>query len=203
MAEPPVLTIRREWSRPTRDMVAKFADTPSGFVVDALGRSGALDYGIRPVFPPKPFVGSALTVSTTARDNLTPYAALKVAKSGDVMLIATGDFTNASVVGDLIIGMMRNAGIVAVITDGLARDIAGITDVGIPVSLAASLPIPHSSTVREPLACRSLLAAWSSVRATSLLAIRMASSWCRTRAHRTFLSNLMSFDRKRRQSMRP
>lgn len=132
MAEPPALTIRRAWPRPGADMLARWRGTPSGFAVDALGRAGALAHDIRPVWEGGPFVGSALTVWTTPRDNLAPYAALTVARPGDVMLIATGAAEGFSVVGDLIIGMMRNCGIVAVVTDGLVRDVPGIRDVGIP-----------------------------------------------------------------------
>jgi 4-hydroxy-4-methyl-2-oxoglutarate aldolase len=133
MANAPALTMRRDWARPQAADLKKLAGTPTGYVVDALGRSGALDQGIRRVFECAPFIGSALPVGTTARDNLAPYAALKVAKPGDVMMIATGDFLGASVIGDLIIGMMRNCGIVAAVTDGLVRDVPGIRDVGIPV----------------------------------------------------------------------
>jgi 4-hydroxy-4-methyl-2-oxoglutarate aldolase len=132
MAEPPALTLRRDWSRPGSEVLARWHGTPSGFAVDALGRSGALAHDIRPVWDGGPFVGSALTVWTTPRDNLAPYAALTVAKPGDVMLIATGETEGFSVVGDLIIGMMRNCGVVAVVTDGLVRDVPGIRDVGIP-----------------------------------------------------------------------
>ena len=133
MAEPPALTIRRDWPRAKPETIARFKDTPSGFVTDALGRAGALDHEIRPVWAGGAFVGSALPVWTTPRDNLAPYAALSVAKPGDVMLVATGRADGFSILGDLIIGMMRNSGIVAVVTDGLVRDVQGIREVGIPV----------------------------------------------------------------------
>jgi 4-hydroxy-4-methyl-2-oxoglutarate aldolase len=62
-----------------------------------------------------------------------PYAALQEAQPGDVLMITTGDYERAAVVGDLLVGMAKNCGIVAVITDGLVRDIAGLEEVGIPV----------------------------------------------------------------------
>jgi len=49
------------------------------------------------------------------------------------MVIATGAAEGFSVIGDLVVGMMRNCGIVAVVTDGLVRDVAGIREAGIPV----------------------------------------------------------------------
>jgi 4-hydroxy-4-methyl-2-oxoglutarate aldolase len=127
------ITIRRHFSRPSATQLQRFAGMPSGWVVDARGRRGALDHRIRPLLAGTPFVGSALTVSTVARDNLVPYAALQEAQPVDVLMIATGDYERAAVVGDLLVGMAKNCGIVAVITDGLVRDIAGLEDVGIPV----------------------------------------------------------------------
>lgn len=146
MAEPHALTIRRDWPRPDPDAIDAFRNVPTGFVVDALGRSGALDHRIRPVWDGPAFVGAVLPVWTTARDNLAPYAAIRFAMPGDVMMIATDEFAAAAVIGDLIIGMMKNAGIVAAITDGLVRDVQGIIDVGIPVfscGLTPNSPFKH------------------------------------------------------------
>ena len=67
------------------------------------------------------------------RDNLAPYAALETARPGDVILIRTGAFMDSSVVGDIFVGMARNGGVAAVVTDGVVRDIPGIDAVGIPV----------------------------------------------------------------------
>ena len=75
--------IRRSFPRPDRDLVDGFRGVPTGFVVDALGRRGALDYAIRPVHDAGAFVGTALTCWTIPRDNLTPYVALSVAEPGD------------------------------------------------------------------------------------------------------------------------
>jgi 4-hydroxy-4-methyl-2-oxoglutarate aldolase len=155
MAEPPPLTIRRDWARPDPGAIEALRGLPTGFVVDALGRSGALDHRIRPIWDGPAFIGAALPVWTSARDNLAPYAALKSARAGDVMMIATGVFEGASVIGDIIIGMMRNAGIVAAVTDGLVRDVQGIVEVGIPVyarGLSPNSPFKHGpGTVGLPV----------------------------------------------------
>jgi 4-hydroxy-4-methyl-2-oxoglutarate aldolase len=146
MAEPHALTIRRNWHRPDAARLDAFRGIATGFVADALGREGAIDHRIRPVWDGPAFVGTALPVATTARDNLAPYAALRFSKPGDVMMIATGDFETASVTGDIMIGMMRNAGIVAAVTDGLARDVEGIIEVGIPIyarGLSPNSPFKH------------------------------------------------------------
>lgn len=129
----PILRIRRDWPRPDLALLAPFRDAPTGFVVDARGRRGALDHRIRPVTRAARFAGTALTVWTRARDNLAPYAALDRARPGDVLAVATDGYEVASVVGDLLVGMARNCGIVAVVTDGLVRDVPGLDEVGIPV----------------------------------------------------------------------
>lgn len=129
----PMLTIRRDWLRAEPATIARFHGTPTGWLVDAMGREGALHHSIHAVWNGPAFVGSALPVWTSARDNLAPYAALTVARPGDVVLVATRFFDQGSIVGDVMVGMFRNAGVVAVVTDGLVRDVAGLRAVGLPV----------------------------------------------------------------------
>ena len=49
------------------------------------------------------------------------------------MVIETGDHEQSSVVGDILLGVARNKGVVACVTDGMVRDIDGIDELGIPV----------------------------------------------------------------------
>lgn len=132
MADEPVLTIRGA-ARPHAALLARFADLPTGVVVDAMGRRGALAPGIRPITAAQRFVGVALTVWTAPSDNLAIYAAIAEARPGDALLVTNGGDATASVVGDLALGMARNAGVVGLVTDGYARDVAGLDRVGVPV----------------------------------------------------------------------
>jgi 4-hydroxy-4-methyl-2-oxoglutarate aldolase len=127
------LTVRRNFPRPSAETLARLDGVPTGWVVDANGRSGALDYRVRPLTKARRFCGVALTVATRPRDNLAPYAAIEYAKPGDVMVVAANAYEEASVVGDILVGMARNKGIVAIVTDGMVRDIDGLDGVGIPV----------------------------------------------------------------------
>lgn len=140
MAEPPKLKIRKSFQRPDAAEIDAFRDAPSGWVVDALGRRGALPHWIRPISEKTRFVGTALTVRTRPVDNLAPYAALKFAVPGDVLVVAADGSEAASVLGDILLGMARNAGIVAAVTDGLVRDVTGINQVGIPTFARALSP---------------------------------------------------------------
>lgn len=135
--DPPLLTIRGSFARPAAAAVAALAGTPSGHLVDALGGHGALDYRIKPVTQGPPaahaFCGVALTCDCGPADNLAVFAALEAVRPGDVIVAATDAFTGCAVVGDLLLGMARNAGAVAFVTDGLVRDLDGIEAVAIPV----------------------------------------------------------------------
>jgi 4-hydroxy-4-methyl-2-oxoglutarate aldolase len=141
---PPALTVRRNFRRPATALVDRLRGVPTGWIVDANGRRGALDYRIRPLTAAKRFCGVALTVYSRPRDNLAPYAAIEHAQAGDVMVVSTEAYEEASVVGDVLLGMARNQGIGALVTDGMVRDIDGLNAVGIPVFARGLSPnSPH------------------------------------------------------------
>jgi 4-hydroxy-4-methyl-2-oxoglutarate aldolase len=130
---PPAITIRKTFSRPDSADVAALTGVPSGYVVDARGRKGALDHHIRPLTDNTAFCGVAVTVQTRPRDNLACWTALEACKPGDVLVIACNNYEEASVIGDVFVAMAKNNGVVACVTDGMVRDIAGINEVGVPV----------------------------------------------------------------------
>jgi 4-hydroxy-4-methyl-2-oxoglutarate aldolase len=136
----PLLTIRRRYPRPSPTELAAFAGVPTGFVVDALGGSGALDHRIKPIGTSAPnFAGVALTCHAGPADNLAVFGALTVAQPGDVVLAAAA-FDAAAVTGDLLLGMLKNRGAIAFVTDGCVRDVAGIRAVGLPCFAAGVTP---------------------------------------------------------------
>ncbi|MCG8355582.1 MAG: 4-hydroxy-4-methyl-2-oxoglutarate aldolase, partial [Kiloniellales bacterium] len=107
MAEAAKLTIRKDFPRPTEAALEPFRDAPTGWVADAQGRRGAICHRIRPLTKTARFVGTALTVQSRPADNLAPYAALKFARPGDVLMVATDDCETAAVMGDVLLGMAR------------------------------------------------------------------------------------------------
>ncbi|HEX9852669.1 MAG TPA: RraA family protein, partial [Woeseiaceae bacterium] len=139
--DPPLLTIRRNFPRPQSEVIAAFANVPTGHAVDAMGGRGALDYRIKPLTPTTSvMVGVAITCHCGPADNLALFAALDAATSGDILVAATDSFTATSVTGDLLMGMARNRGILGLVTDGLVRDLVGIIGVGLPVYCAGLTP---------------------------------------------------------------
>ncbi len=133
MASDSAVTIRRPIKRATPALVKALAGYPTGNFTDIQGRRGALSAAIKPLFPSAPVIGSALTVRAGPGDNLAPYLAVGVLAPGDVLVIATGGWTGSAVLGDLMAGFFKNAGAVAVVTDGMARDLKGLTGVGLPI----------------------------------------------------------------------
>jgi 4-hydroxy-4-methyl-2-oxoglutarate aldolase len=136
----PIITVRRSWGRPEPALVERFRDRPSGNVSDAAGRGGALAPNIKPVTPSHRFVGTALTIDCGRHDNLAFWAALESVRPGDVMMVATHGHDGCAVVGDLIISFARNRGAVAVVTDGMVRDLEGLAGIGVPVFAAGVRP---------------------------------------------------------------
>ena len=135
--DPPLLSIRRRFSRPPPDQIARFRDVPTGHLVDAMGGRGCLPHVIKPLFQDQPhMVGIALTCHAGPADNLAVFGALHVAAAGDVLIAATDAFTRTAVTGDLLLGMARNRGVVGFVTDGLVRDLPGLRAVGLPIFCA-------------------------------------------------------------------
>lgn len=139
--DPPLLTIRRDFPRPTPQEMAGFSGVPTGYAVDAMGGRGALDYRIKPLAPATSILaGVAVTCHCGPADNLALFAALAIAGPGDILVAATDGFTATAVTGDLLMGMARNRGLLGLVTDGLVRDVAGILGVGLPVYCAGITP---------------------------------------------------------------
>lgn len=127
------VTVHRNIERIDDEFISSVSKYPTGYFTDIQGRRGGLDFDIHPMFNALPVYGTAVTVKTVPDDNLSPYVALEILKPGDVLVIANGGWTGSAVVGDLIVGMYRNAGVTAIVTDGLVRDIQGLERCGVPV----------------------------------------------------------------------
>jgi 4-hydroxy-4-methyl-2-oxoglutarate aldolase len=137
ITDPPQLKIRRGFKRPQTELLSGFAGVPTGYLVDAMGGRGCIDYRIKPlVQSEKVMVGVAVTCHAGPADNLALFGALHAARKGDILVAATDAFTGTAVTGDLLLGMARNRGIAGFVTDGLIRDLIGVLGVGLPVYCA-------------------------------------------------------------------
>ncbi len=136
IGEPPLIRLLTKGSRkrPTQEQIDAFAGAQTGHVCDALGGSGALDPMIKPMDGcPISFCGPALTADCGPADLLALACALHEVTPGDVVIAAVDGHQGCAVIGDMVVGMAKNAGAVGFVTDGMVRDIQGIRDVRFPV----------------------------------------------------------------------
>jgi 4-hydroxy-4-methyl-2-oxoglutarate aldolase len=154
--EPPPLVFAPAVERPPAELVEGFRGAPTGFIVDAMGGSGALDWRIRRIVGHS-FLGVALTCDCGAGDNLALIAACAESEPGDVLVAATGGFAGAAVTGDLLLGVARNRGVVGFVTDGLVRDVADLEALNLPVYAMGVTPNSPGrrgpGTVGLPIVC--------------------------------------------------
>jgi 4-hydroxy-4-methyl-2-oxoglutarate aldolase len=156
--DPPLLTIRRGFSRPAADLVGRFKGVPTGNLADALGGRAAMRPAIKPVVADaQRFAGVAVTCFCGPADNLAIMGALSIAEPGDVIVAAADGFLDAAICGDVVAGIAKNRGAVAFVTDGAVRDQDGLDQVGLPVFAAAVTPDSCAKsgpgTVGFPVVC--------------------------------------------------
>jgi len=87
-----------------------------------MSRMGAMDIGIKPVWPSPRAIGSALTVWCHSGDNLMLHKSLTVARAGDIVVMNTQGNVSNSGFGGLLAASCLKIGIRAVIVDGTVRD---------------------------------------------------------------------------------
>jgi regulator of RNase E activity RraA len=125
--------IRSQWRRPDVALLASFGNASSAQVADSMSRLGAMDTGIKPIWPSPRIIGSALTVWCHAGDNLMLHRAISMALPGDILLMNTqGNITNSGF-GELVATSAVKIGIRGVIVDGTVRDSEAIQELALPV----------------------------------------------------------------------
>lgn len=131
---PPLLTIHRGWKRPDRALVEAFRGAQTSHLCDAMDGRGAVDWRIKPLDPANAvFCGPAVTGFAYPGDTVGMFGAIAEAEAGDVIMLTCEGFTGTAATGDLAMGMAKNKGVAGFVTDGLARDRAGIVATGMPV----------------------------------------------------------------------
>jgi regulator of RNase E activity RraA len=127
-------------ARPAAGLVTSFRGVPTGNVCDAMDRMGAMDYRIKPLALDTAMAGPALTVRTRPGDNLMVWKALDVAQPGDVLVIATYEYTTASTFGERVVAAAKAKGLAGIVCDGMCRDASGIRATGLPTFVLGTVP---------------------------------------------------------------
>ena len=125
--------VRTDWRRPDAALVEAFGTASPAQVADCMMRLGAMDSGMRPVWPSARVIGAAITVWCHSGDNLMLHKALSLAAPGDIVVMNTQGNTNNSGFGELIATSAVRIGIRAVIIDGTVRDADALEALKLPV----------------------------------------------------------------------
>jgi 4-hydroxy-4-methyl-2-oxoglutarate aldolase len=134
LKDPPLLTVRRMWQRPDAFTLGRLKGVQTGQAVDAMQGRGALDAEIKPIdLAHATVLGTAITCETGPNDNLAIIAAMALAQPGDIIMAASEGFTQSAVVGDNVALIAKSKGVAAIVIDGMARDLAGLVPVGLPI----------------------------------------------------------------------
>jgi len=132
--DPPLLTIKQNFERVPPGQIAELAGAQTGHIVDAMRGRGAMDGAIKAVDVNRThFIGTAFPCETGPSDNLAVTAAVALAQAGDVIIAASDAFDRTAVCGDIVAMLAKNAGCAGIVIDGMARDLVGLEEVGLPV----------------------------------------------------------------------
>ena len=132
--DPPLLTIKKTFPRPSAAKLKQLEGAQTGHVVDAMNGRGAVDKAIKANDPAHDqFIGTAFPVETGPNDNLAILAGVALAEPGDVILAASDAFERSAVCGDIVAMLAKNADCAGMVIDGMTRDLFGIIDVGLPM----------------------------------------------------------------------
>ena len=106
-------------------------------VHEAIGRTGYLGPGIRPVHLGSRIGGTAVTVVCWPGDNLMIHAAVEQCRFGDVLVVTTTSPSTDGAFGELLATALHHRGVRGLVTTGGVRDVAELHEMSFPVFCAA------------------------------------------------------------------
>ena len=125
--------IRRNFERPSKELVEAFRGIPVANIDDNCGRIAAVDSSIFPLNPKARLLGTAFTVNAPAGDNLLFHKALDMAQPGDVIVLANKGSLSRSLCGEIMSNYAKSRGLAGIIIDGCVRDSAALRELDFPV----------------------------------------------------------------------
>ena len=120
------------------EMIRKFQEmekviSVSCVVADAQERDNVMNSYMKPRSMDKKIIGPAFTVKLTPGDLIDYFEMFKHIKSGDVLVVDANGETETSVLGGLMSGLLKVAGVLGAVVDGAVRDTDEARMVGFPV----------------------------------------------------------------------
>ena len=117
--------------------VSRLAQFGVATVHEAIGRTGYLGPGIRPVHLGSRVGGTAVTVVCSPGDNLMIPAAVEQCRPGDMLVVTTTSPSGDGSFGELLATSLQYRGVVGLVTTGGVRDVAELHAMHFPVFSAA------------------------------------------------------------------
>ena len=106
--------IRRNFERPSKELVEAFRGIPVANIDDNCGRIAAVDSSIYPLNPKARLLGTAFTVNAPAGDNLLFHKALDMAQPGDVIVLANKGSLSRALCGEIMSNYAKSRGIAGI-----------------------------------------------------------------------------------------
>ncbi|MEU3788328.1 4-carboxy-4-hydroxy-2-oxoadipate aldolase/oxaloacetate decarboxylase [Streptomyces fructofermentans] len=120
---------------------AKDVDALAGYGVatvhEALGRTGLLGAGLRPIQRGTRVAGTAVTVLSWPGDNLMIHAAVEQCGEGDILVVTTTSPSTDGMFGELFATALSRRGVRGLVTGAGVRDTEELRAMGFPVWAAA------------------------------------------------------------------
>lgn len=139
------------------DLLARYRTLPAANVGDAMERLGAMDSALRPMYVGARITAPAYTILTRAGDNQAIHDALAVAPRGHVLVVNGFGDTSRALIGELLAGRAKAAGLAGFVIDGAVRDVAELEAIGMATFARAATPAgPYKfgpARHQVPIAC--------------------------------------------------
>lgn len=123
--------------RPDLQTVERLREHGVATVHEAMGRTGLVGAGIRPIQTDARIAGAAVTVLSWPGDNLMIHAAIEQCLPGDVLVVTTTSPSLDGSFGDLFATALHRRGVRGLVTTGGVRDVFELRAIGFPVWSAA------------------------------------------------------------------
>src|SRR3712207_427623 len=154
----PGFKLKKTFQRPPAELVAQLTQFAAANVSDIQGRQLTMSSQVHPVtFPGRKIAGPALTVKARPGDNLMAMKAIDLAQPGDVIVISSDGEANLSVWGGIMSMMAARRGIVAVVTDGVVRDVDQCREANLPIWATGLTPVGPTKLgpgqINQPMSC--------------------------------------------------